>query len=178
LQTGLEPFGTAQTLLHVPQLFGSVLTSTHCPQHGVMLPEHGGVHMPQLQLLPDGHLLPHDPQFEGSVMVSALHPPPPSCGPVDESMVPSMTGGPSLDDASVPGLPPSPAVAQLETLTTRASAAMAMTRVSRAVRELLACMGSGAEDRTVRRESHLDAFADCLHLPGPGARRWSKLARP
>jgi hypothetical protein len=80
-------------------------------------------------------------------------------------MVASVVVALSSDDASVPGLPPWPAVAQLEALTTRASAAMAAATVRRAARKLLGCMGSGAEDRTVRGESHPDAFAGCLHLP-------------
>jgi hypothetical protein len=57
----------------VPQLSGSVSTSTHLPQQGTMVPVQGGVHMPQLQVLPEGHLMPHAPQFSGSVIVSELH---------------------------------------------------------------------------------------------------------
>jgi hypothetical protein len=61
-----------QTAPHAPQLFASVLSSTHLPLHKVVAFGHPAVHVPATQRSPLGHTLPHAPQFEGSLCVS-LH---------------------------------------------------------------------------------------------------------
>jgi hypothetical protein len=94
----LPPDGAMHPLPHAPQLFGSVVMSTHVPQHGVRPPVHAPVHTPQLHVLGGGHFLPHAPQLFGSLVVSASHSSDPVSGfPVDVSVVASTGPVPSVD---------------------------------------------------------------------------------
>ena len=52
-------------MLQPPQLFGSLVVSTHLPLHEVPLLGHE--HLPALQLVPPPHATPQPPQFALSV---------------------------------------------------------------------------------------------------------------
>jgi len=86
--------GPGQTLLQVPQLFGSVAVLVHAPlQLSGVLPEHPTPHWPAVHVavppVPASQTWPHEPQLAGSVGssqvvphnsdVGATHPASPAC---------------------------------------------------------------------------------------------------
>jgi hypothetical protein len=72
VQAAIE-LGVLQTSPHEPQLFGSLVRSTHWPLQTVPMHEED-VHAPSTQLSPAGHTSPHAPQFFGSLARSTHWP--------------------------------------------------------------------------------------------------------
>jgi hypothetical protein len=61
----MQVLALTQLTPHAPQLFGSAVTSMHCPLQS--LKPAGHKHLPPLQDFPPPHASPQPPQFSGSV---------------------------------------------------------------------------------------------------------------
>jgi hypothetical protein len=125
----LPPLGPMHPLPQDPQLFGSVVVSTHEPQHAVSPASHSMLlQTPHMHLSPLVQEWPHVPQLNGSVWVSASHPVDVSPMPPDEpELVPSPIV-PSEVDASGGVFSPAPLDAQLAAPTAVTTATKPMKR--------------------------------------------------